>query len=325
MQMVFFLYGLLNECSLISLPYFSSCRAFNIPYYIGMVVPFLVIYIFNWTVFFIIIVTLLRKSCKSDLKDVKKKQENISFIRQQLVIVTTLSVLFGLGWGIGLFATQDIHNNKAVRDLFAALFVIVTAFHGLFIFIMQCLRSKEVQSVWKQWLYRITGKDFSDFSSSTYGRIRRPNTSHTDSTSDGAKLKQNFSKQSLRSPGGDSSVFTFDDNTIEIDSGKMDTLKDSVDKSSFPLSLQEDAIILENLGKYEEEVGKEIAKEEQAGMVEFSFNETTIALDCDDDKTETTKEEEAKMVEFSFIPTLKLTDDHIKIPDIPVDSSSSNM
>ena len=101
-----------------------------------MVVPFLIIYIFNWTICFIIIITL---SHKSDLKDVEKKQENISFIRQQLIIVATLSVLFGLGWGIGLFATQDIHNNKIVRDLFAALFVIVTAFYGLFIFIMHCL------------------------------------------------------------------------------------------------------------------------------------------------------------------------------------------
>ena len=246
-----FLYGLLNTCSLMSLPYICSCRAFNIPYYIGMVVPFLVIYIFNWTIFFIIIVTLLHKSCKTDLKDVKEKQENISFIRRQLIIVTTLSVLFGLGWGIGLFATQDIHKNKIVRDVFAALFVVVTAFHGLFIFIMQCLRSKEVRSVWKQWFYRITGKDFSSFSSLTYGRIRRTNTSRTDSTSDGANLKQYFSKQSLTSPGGNSSVFTFDDNTLEIDA---DTLKVSVDKSSFPLSLQEDAIILENLGKDEEEV-----------------------------------------------------------------------
>ena len=160
---------LLNACSLISLPYICSCRAFNIPYYIGMVVPFLVIYIFNWTIFFIIIITLLCKSCKTDLKDVKEKQKNISFIRQQLIIVTTLSVLFGLGWGIGLFATQDIHKNKIVRDVFAALFVVMTAFHGLFIFITQCLRSKEVRSVWKYWFYRITGKDFSDFSSLTYG------------------------------------------------------------------------------------------------------------------------------------------------------------
>ena len=288
-----------------------------------MVVPFLVIYIFNWTIFFIIIVTLLRKSCKPYLKDVKEKQENISFIRRQLIIVTTLSVLFGLGWGIGLFATQDIHKNKIVRDVFAALFVVVTAFHGLFIFIMQCLRSKEVRSVWKQWFYRITGKDFSSYSSLTYGRIRRPNTSRTDSTSDGANLKQYFSKQSLTSPGGDSSVFTFNDNSLEIDA---DTLKVSVDKSSFPLSLQEDAIILENLWKDEEEVGKEISKEEQAGIVESSFNETTITtMDCDDDKKETTKEEEAKMVEFSFTPTLKPTNDHTEFPDIPVDTSSPNI
>ena len=132
----------------------------------------------------------------------------------------------------------------------------------------------------------------------TYGRIRQPNTSCIDSTSDGANWKQYFSKQSLPSPGGDSSIFTFDYNTLEIDSGNTDTLKDSVNKSSFPLSLQEDAIILENLGKDEEEVGKEMSKEEQAGMVESSFSETTITLDCVDDKKETTKEEETKTVEF---------------------------
>ena len=76
-----------------------------------------------------------------------------------MIIAVTLSVLFGLGWGIGLLATQDIYTNKTVRDLFAALFVIVTAFHGLFIFIMQCLRSNEVRNNWKQWFFNITGKD----------------------------------------------------------------------------------------------------------------------------------------------------------------------
>ena len=70
-----------------------------------------------------------------------------------------MSILFGLGWGIGLFATQDIHTNKIVQDLFAALFVILTAFHGLFIFIMHCLRSKEVRNTWKQWVFNVTGKD----------------------------------------------------------------------------------------------------------------------------------------------------------------------
>ena len=122
-----------------------------------MVVPFLIIYIFNWMVFFIIIVSLFRKTWTS--KNFKKKQENISFVRQQLVIVTVLSIFFGLGWGIGLIATQDIYDNKFVRDMFAALFVIITAFHGLFLFIMHCLRPKDVRNVWKQVFYgKLSGK-----------------------------------------------------------------------------------------------------------------------------------------------------------------------
>ena len=247
-----------------------------------MVVPFSIVYIFNWAMFFIIIVTLLCKFCKRN----KKKQENISFIRQQLVIVTTLSVLFGLGWGIGLFATQDIHNNKIVRDVLAALFVIVTAFHGLFIFIMHCLRSRDIRSVWKQWFYGATGKNFSDFSSWTYSRIRkyRLNTSHTDSTSDGDALKQYSDKRTPKSPVDDSSVFTFDDSNLK--QGGSDTLKYSTGKS---LSSQEDAITLEIAGK---EI--EISNEEEARMVESisSFNQTTVTLDCASDKEKQEMEEE---------------------------------
>ena len=115
--------------------------------------------------FFIIVVSLIRKSLQSDSKSQKDKGKK-SFFYQQLIIVTTLSILIGLGWGIGLFVTQDIHTNKTIQDLFAALFVILTAFHGLFIFIMHCLRSKEVRNTWKQWVFDVTGKDISQFSSS---------------------------------------------------------------------------------------------------------------------------------------------------------------
>ena len=99
-----------------------------------------------------------------------KKDNNISFFYQQLFIAIILSVLFGLGWGIGLLATQDIHTNKTVRDMFAALFVIITAFHGLFIFIMQCLRSIDVRNSWKKCFFGMTGKHVSEFSSSTLPR-----------------------------------------------------------------------------------------------------------------------------------------------------------
>ena len=297
-------------CTVLSLLYISSCRAFNLPYYIGMVVPFLIIYIFNWVIFFIIIVALSRKSCKSDLRNVKKKQKNISFVRQQLIIVTTLSILFGLGWGIGLFATQDIHNNKIVRDLFAALFVIVTAFHGLFIFIMHCLRSKDVRSVWKHWFYKATGKEFSEFTSSTVGRIRnyRLNISRTDSTLDGDTLKRRrFGKRIPKYPGGgDSIVFAFDDSTLKTGS---DTL---VGKSP---SSQKDTVTVETVEMDKQAIEKEMSKEKDGRMLESSFNQTTVILDCDNDEEkqemnkEMTKEEEAKIAESSFISTLESVDD----------------
>ena len=130
-----------------------------------MVVPFLIIYLFNWVMFFIIVVSLLQKHFLSDVKS--KKVTKTSFLHQQLIIAITLSVLFGLGWGIGLFATQDIHTNKTVRDILAALFVVFTAFHGLFIFIMQCLRSKDIRNSWKRCFFGVTRKDVSQVTSST--------------------------------------------------------------------------------------------------------------------------------------------------------------
>ena len=120
-----------------------------------MVVPFLIAYIFNWVVYSIIIFSLLRKNFQSNIKS--KNSLKIKFVCKQLIRAVILSILFGLGWD-----TQDIHTNKMERDLFVALFVIITAFHGLFIFIMQCLRSKEVNNTWKQWFFYVLGKDFNE-------------------------------------------------------------------------------------------------------------------------------------------------------------------
>ena len=80
-------------------------------------------------------------------------KKNTSNLKQQLIIAMTLSSLFGLGWGIGLLATQDIYSNKTVHNMVAALFILLTTFHGVFIFIMHCLRSEKVRKVWKKWFF----------------------------------------------------------------------------------------------------------------------------------------------------------------------------
>ena len=202
--------------------------------------------------FFIIVVSLIRKSLQSVSK-LKKDKSKKSFFYQQFIIVTTLSVLFGLGWGIGLFATQDIHTNKTIRDLFAALFVILTAFHGLFIFIMHCLRSKEVRNTWKQWVFNVTGKDISQFSSSTFsckhkkrydiGATNSGGNSLGKSSYDSNVTLQSYKQKPLSSP---IDVLIVETREVEI---KSSALSETTFTKSFP----EDVNKKEELQREEEE------------------------------------------------------------------------
>ena len=206
-----------------------------------MIVPFLIIYLFNWVIFFIIFVSLVHKTFQPHVRDVRSKKDNIF---QQLIIAVTLSVLFGLGWGIGLLATQDIHTNKTVRDLFAALFVIITAFHGLFIFIMQCLRSNEVKNNWKQWFFNITGKDIHEItlSKSSNKHQKRDAGVSSSGTTSGTAVK----------------IHRHDDSTLEKGAGILQLI---VEKESE--CLPSFTIALDNM-----EIGKEI---EGDVSVETSF------------------------------------------------------
>ena len=144
----------------------------GIQYYIGMLVPFILIYVFNWIIFVIIIISVLYKNWyKFASKHASQGQKSGVSVRQQFMIVVTLSVLFGIGWGIGLLATEEIGNSVA-HDFFSSLFVIITSFHGLLIFILHCVRSKEARKEWRRWFFKATRKGFSDFTSSRLGHIQ---------------------------------------------------------------------------------------------------------------------------------------------------------
>ena len=108
----------------------------------------------------IIMVSLIRQRIRSN----KMKGGNVDKkvqLKQHFVSAITLSLLFGLGWGFGLPATGGI-ENIAIRTSFQVLFILLTAFQGLFIFIMYCLvgrKSIEAQREWKRWLLLITCRE----------------------------------------------------------------------------------------------------------------------------------------------------------------------
>ena len=148
-----------------------SCRVFGAAFYVGLIVPFILIYLFNWVIYIIILCTLVCKNCRN-----KGDKDTRKLVKQNLLAAVMLSVLFGLGWGIGLAATTGI-SNVGVRDFFSALFIICTAFQGVMVFCLQTVRSKEVRNTWSKWFYRATGKSISDFTMSTSGDRQRKTSS----------------------------------------------------------------------------------------------------------------------------------------------------
>ncbi len=154
-----------------------SCRPFGPAFYGGLMVPFLIIYIFNWIIFVSIFVSLLRKKALTNEVGVATK------LRQNFIIALTLSLLFGLGWGVGLVATSQI-SIPGLSYTLQTVFVLLTAFQGLLIFIMHCVRSEESRKQWKKWIYvlslhkiclhmktsTLTGQITSDYGKGTSGK-----------------------------------------------------------------------------------------------------------------------------------------------------------
>ena len=166
----------------------------------------MIIYLFNWIVYAIILVTLCRKKHDEGRKNQIK-------IKQQLVTAAILSILFGLGWGIGLLATEGV-RVAVLHDFFSALFIICTAFQGIMIFILQTLSSKQARTTWVRWFHMATGRDFSHFTSS-------------------ANIRQGW--RTRRSPKHS----YFDSSAHQGDAlkSKISTLKSNVQNVSFPPGL----------------------------------------------------------------------------------------
>ena len=116
--------------------------------------PFSIIYIMNWIIFILILVSLLRKK-KNIGKTKSEKKAMMAKLKQQFIIALTLSLLFGLGWGVGFAATTSI-PIEAISFTLQAIFIILTGFQGLLIFIMHCLRSEDARKEWKAWISIVT-------------------------------------------------------------------------------------------------------------------------------------------------------------------------
>lgn len=124
-----------------------------------MIAPFGLVYLFNWFLFLIVFISLLKKSFqKKEIQSVNEKlNTRRALLKRHFITAVCLSLLFGLGWGFGLLATNAI-EVVVVRTIFQALFIFFVSLQGFMIFVLQCLRSSDARNEWKRWLMFLTCK-----------------------------------------------------------------------------------------------------------------------------------------------------------------------
>ena len=97
------------------------------PFWFGLIFPFVAVHLFNWVMFIIIIICLAKNR-----KNVKKKKE----LKRHFFLVVGLSLVFGLGWGLGLLATSS--ETEKLSFTFQILFSILIGSQGVLIFFIPC-------------------------------------------------------------------------------------------------------------------------------------------------------------------------------------------
>ena len=101
----------------------------------------------NWVIFILIFISLL---CRPNVRKETSNNGNLRKLKENFMIALGLSLLFGMGWAIGLLASSDLPD--AVRYPSEWIFTLATAFLGVYLFVLYVLRSQEARKLWKRWL-----------------------------------------------------------------------------------------------------------------------------------------------------------------------------
>ena len=127
---------------------FCSCRATQWPFWFGFLLPFMLLYIFDWIMFIIILVSIMKH--KRSQREGEKR--NFKNYKENFVIVLSLSVVFGLGWGFGLLVTSI--PELGVTITLQVPFSIFVGAQGALLFILHGIRSGDARDLWKQCCYK---------------------------------------------------------------------------------------------------------------------------------------------------------------------------
>ena len=131
-----------------------SCRATEWPFWFGTILPFALVYVFNWIMFAVIMISICKHT--RSIETSKGEEGKFKSATKNSIIAVTLAFVFGLGWAIGLAATSL--PIKEITYVFQVIFCILVGTQGVLIFFLQGVRNKDFRHFWKQIFYTIVHK-----------------------------------------------------------------------------------------------------------------------------------------------------------------------
>ncbi|XP_033109223.1 adhesion G-protein coupled receptor G6-like [Anneissia japonica] len=124
----------------------------SLEFYLGLLVIAAVILIIN----FVIYVQVIRKlTCRRRFTKAKSDKDKMSELSVRVQNAIAIMMLLGLTWIFGFLA---IDESDTVRDLFQLIFCVCNSLQGLFVFLLFCVRRRDVRDSWAYFCCKIGQK-----------------------------------------------------------------------------------------------------------------------------------------------------------------------
>ncbi|XP_064387685.1 adhesion G-protein coupled receptor G6-like [Halichondria panicea] len=125
-------------------PYY--CRPTEWPFYFGFILPFVIIYVLNWIVFVAIMVSICKHFRNLQSLRESSVRQQLRNVKENLIIAMCLSIVLGLGWGLGLVSTSS--GLVELSFTFQVIFSIFVGSQGVLIFILYGIRNTNFRQLW---------------------------------------------------------------------------------------------------------------------------------------------------------------------------------
>ncbi len=104
------------------------------------------IYVLNWIVFVAIMFSICKHFRNLQSLNGSSVRQRLRNVKKNLVIAVCLSIVLGLGWGLGLVSTSS--GLVELSFTFQVIFSIFVGSQGVLIFILYGLRSADFRQTW---------------------------------------------------------------------------------------------------------------------------------------------------------------------------------